>query len=177
VESRTIVARAISLELSSQLVHTLWYLRQPKAAYLLAQFGFTSFEVFAAADLEVVLSAGECVQGVLRQHGHKGGLKGALQQPRDLSILRSLAERARISLALLQTLAHPKQLAAGLISWEGKRRRSVDVGDGLMCQICLQLNVVPKVKADGALLLLSLPGVSAGGRVAMPDPRRKSEDR
>ena len=64
LETRTIVARANpSLEFSSQLVYTLWYLRQPKAAYLLTQFGFTSFEVFAAADLEVLLSAGECVQG------------------------------------------------------------------------------------------------------------------
>ena len=47
LETRTIVARANpSLEFSSQLVYTLWYLRQPKAAYLLTQFGFTSFEVF-----------------------------------------------------------------------------------------------------------------------------------
>jgi hypothetical protein len=72
LETRTIVARANpSLEFSSQLVYTLWYLRQPKAAYLLTQFGFTSFEVFAAADLDVLLSAVEYTQGVLRQHGQK----------------------------------------------------------------------------------------------------------
>ncbi len=60
LETRTIVARAHpSLEFSSQLVYSLWYLRQPKAAYLLTQFGFTSFEVFAAADLDVLLSAAE----------------------------------------------------------------------------------------------------------------------